>query len=147
MHDSLTDEVLNAHPGGHDNSIAWLLWHTGREIDVQVAALAQSEQLWDRDGYGERFGLGDLGSGIGYGHTPEEARAVVVHDPDLLLDYLDAVTGALIGYVRELDDSALDEVIDESYDPPVTRGVRIISIVDDAAQHIGQASYATGVLR
>ncbi|KTR74037.1 aspartate/tyrosine/aromatic aminotransferase, partial [Rothia kristinae] len=26
----LTAEKLNAHPGGQDNSIAWLLWHAAR---------------------------------------------------------------------------------------------------------------------
>lgn len=146
LRDSLTDEVLNAHPGGHDNSIAWLLWHTGREIDVQVAHLAGGDQLWERDRYDERFGLGDIGSSIGYGHTTAEARSIVVADPDLLLDYLQAVTGALVGYTRGLSESDLDDVIDDSYDPPVTRGVRIISIIDDAAQHVGQASYAAGML-
>lgn len=36
---SLNAEQLNQHPEGHPNSIAWLLWHTGREIDVSCRPL------------------------------------------------------------------------------------------------------------
>lgn len=43
---SLNAEQLNQHPEGHPNSIAWLLWHTGREIDVQLSALTGDDELW-----------------------------------------------------------------------------------------------------
>src|SRR5690625_114298 len=70
----ITPGNLNAHPGGHDNSIAWLLWHMGREIDVQVAHLAGTEELWTARGYADQLGITE--EGIGYGHTPrsEERR-------------------------------------------------------------------------
>ena len=35
-------------------------------------------------------------------------------------------------------------VIDDSWVPPVTRGVRLISVYADALQHIGQAAYVVG---
>ena len=38
----LSAEALNAHPGGHPNSIAWLLWHAGRQMDMQLSALGDS---------------------------------------------------------------------------------------------------------
>lgn len=140
----LDPSTLNARVGGHDNSIAWLLWHTGREIDAQVAQLAGSEERWATEDFAMRTGLGERGGSVGYGHSPEEARAIVVDDAGLLLDYLDAATESLITYLESLEDSDLDDVIDESWDPPVTRGVRLMSIIDDAAQHIGQAAYAAG---
>lgn len=143
----LTGAPLNAHPGGHDNSIAWLLWHTGREIDVQVAGLTEGQEVWSSQGFDSRFGLGELGDSVGYGHTPAEARAVVVDDAALLLDYLRAATDALRAHIRSLSADALGEVIDEDWDPPVTRAARLVSIIDDAAQHIGQAAYAAGILR
>ena len=37
--DALPTGALNAHAGGHTNSIAWLLWHAGRQMDVQLAQL------------------------------------------------------------------------------------------------------------
>ena len=39
----------------------------------------------------------------------------------------------------------LDDVIDEEWDPPVTRGARLVSIVDDAIQHLAQAAYVLGM--
>ena len=143
----LTDEVLNAHPAGHPNSVAWLLWHTGREIDVQLAHLTGLDEPWPRDGSRERFALGAGGDGVGYGHTAEKARAVVVVDPQLLVEYASATVDALSDYLRTLDESALDAVVDQRWDPPVTRGVRLVSIIDDAAQHIAQAAYVCGMPR
>ncbi|PPF44496.1 aspartate/tyrosine/aromatic aminotransferase [Pseudoclavibacter sp. AY1F1] len=145
--DKLAADTLNAHPGGHDNSIAWLLWHTAREIDVQVAALSSSDEVWSSQGFDTRFDLGEVGNSVGYGHSSAEARAVVVDDATLLLDYLRATTDALRSYIRSLAPDALGEVIDEDWDPPVTRAARIVSIIDDAAQHIGQAAYAAGIAR
>lgn len=144
LRDRLTAESLNARLGEQDNSVAWLLWHTGREIDVQLAALSGIEEVWAAGGFAERTGIGAAGEGIGYGHTPEQARAIRTEDAGPLLAYLVAATDALRAYIRALDVDALDEVIDSAGDPPVTRGVRLVSIIDDAAQHVGQAAFALG---
>lgn len=143
----LSPELLNEHPGGHDNSIAWLLWHTGREIDVQVAHLSGWQQVWEVADYRKRLDLPELGDSLGYGHTPEQARRIVITDLDALLSYLEAATEALINYIGTLGPQELDEVIDTNWNPPVTRGARLVSIVDDASQHVGQASYALGILQ
>lgn len=143
--DRITPENLNAHPAGHDNSIAWLLWHTGREIDTQLAALSGVTELWTTAGFRTRTGLRDLGDPIGYGHTPTQARSIAVEDAQVLLDYVEATAEALIDYVSRLAVEDLDDVIDASYDPPVTRGVRLVSIIDDAAQHIAQVAYVCGM--
>lgn len=141
---ALTSEQLNAHPAGHPNSIAWLLWHSGREIDVQLAHLSGEAQRWDA--YRDRFDLGELGDSVGYGHSAEQAAQITVDDQSLLIDYLDATLNALVDYVSGLSDSAFIEIIDENWDPPVTRGVRLVSIIDDAAQHVAQAAYAAGAM-
>lgn len=141
---TLTTEQLNAHPGDHPNSIAWLLWHSGREVDVQLEALTAKPQIWEK--YRDRFSLGEIGDSLGLGHTEEQAAQIRVGDQQLLVDYLDATLTALNEYVGTLSESDLGEVIDHDWDPPVTRGVRLISIVDDAIQHVGQAAYAAGAL-
>lgn len=146
LRDRLTPEVLNAHPAEHPNSIAWLLWHTGREIDIQTAMLAGTDQVWDQGGYATRTGLGPDGAAVGLGQSADEARAVRVDDADVLLDYVTVATQSLLDYLGTLSDADLDDVIDEEWDPPVTRGVRLVSIIDDAAQHVGQAAYALGAL-
>lgn len=140
----LTVEQLNAHPGGHPNSIAWLLWHSGREVDVQLAHLTGEEQLWES--YRGRFDLGEIGDSLGFGHAPEQAARIRVGDQQLLVEYLDAALTALNAYAAGLSASDFDEIIDHNWDPPVTRGVRLVSIVDDAIQHVAQAAYAAGAL-
>lgn len=141
---ALTSDQLNAHPGDHPNSIAWLLWHSGREVDVQLSGLTGDEQVWAK--FRERFGLGELGDAVGLGHSAEEAAEIKVDDQQLLVDYLEATLTALGRYVNELSENDLGEVIDENWTPPVTRGVRLTSIIDDAAVHVGQAAYAAGAL-
>ena len=136
---------LNARPGGHDNSVAWLLWHTGREIDAQLADLTGGEQVWTAHGFDARFALGELGDTVGYGHTPAEARRIVVEDGPGLLAYIDAALAALEHYLGTLSQEDLADVVDEQWDPPVTRGARLVSILDDAAQHIAQAAYVLGM--
>ena len=84
---------------------------------------------------------------MGYGHTSEQVAAVHVTDPALLTGYYDAVHDRTLAYLRTLSDADLDEVIDGSWDPPVTRGVRIVSVVDDDIQHAGQAAYVAGIAR
>ncbi|WP_125107627.1 MULTISPECIES: DinB family protein [Gulosibacter] len=138
----LSDETLNSHPAGHDNSPAWLIWHAGREIDAQLAPLAGTDEVWPR--FREQLALGELGDTSGYGQTAEQARSIVVHGAAPLLDYFVATTDALLAYLGTLSDADLDDVIDTNWNPPVTRGARLVSIIDDAAQHIGQAAYAVG---
>ena len=143
---TLPEGALNAHAGGHTNSIAWLLWHAGRQMDVQLAQLNGEPQVWHSQGFNSRFNLGELGDTEGYGHTAEQARAVVVEDAALLVEYLGAATAALSEYIAGLSEAELDDVIDTSWTPHVTRGVRLVSMIDDAAQHVGQAAYAAGIL-
>ncbi|MGO1592472.1 MAG: mycothiol transferase [Ancrocorticia sp.] len=144
LHPALTAGVLNFHLGEHDNSVAWLLWHTGREIDAQLAELTGGAEVWER--FRERAGLGELGDSVGYGHTPEQARAIVADDASVLLEYIEAATDSLRAYIAGLSEEDLDEVIDENWDPPTTRGARLVSIIDDAAQHVGQAAYVVGAV-
>jgi len=143
---TLPEGALNAHVGGHPNSIAWLLWHAGRQMDVQLAQLNGEPQVWHTQGFDARFNLGELGNTVGYGHTTEQARAVMVEDAALLAEYLGATTAALSEYIAGLSEADLDDVIDTSWTPHVTRGMRLVSMIDDAAQHVGQAAYAAGIL-
>lgn len=141
----LTAENLNAHPGGHDNSIAWLLWHTAREIDAQVAQLSGDEPIWTAQGFDTRFGLDVGGDDIGFGQSSEQARAVVVTDVELLFEHLEAAVAAQKAYLRSLSDADLDDIVDEAWDPPVTRAARLVSCSEDALLHLGQALYVAGM--
>ena len=39
-----------------------------------------------------------------------------------------------------------DRIVDERWDPPVTLGARLVSVVNDDTQHVGQAAYVKGLL-
>lgn len=128
------------------DSLTWLTWHTARAIDLQVSALAGSEPLWTSEGFTHRFALPLPDDTEDWRHSPAESSAVRVDDLGLLTDYLDAAYALLRSYLSALDPSTLDDVVDRTWDPPVTRGVRLASIIDDTAQHSGQAVYARRLL-
>lgn len=144
---------LNSHPGGHPNSIAWLIWHTARETDAQIAPLAGTEQSWTADGYADRFQLSEVNLGtadIGLSQSAEDAWAVSVEETPagkvLLRDYMETVYDKFACWVETLTEEDLARIIDEQWDPPVTLGVRVLSVIDDAVQHIGQAAYVAGTV-
>ena len=143
--DGLDEEQLAHRPTPDANSIAWLVWHTARGQDTQVAHLAGTEQVWQTQGWVDRFALPIDPKDHGYGHTSEQVGQVRA-GADLLAGYLRAAHEATVAYLRGLGEADLDEVIDTSWDPPVTRGVRLVSIADDDAQHVGQAAYVRGLL-
>jgi hypothetical protein len=143
--DGLSEDQLTARPGPDANTIAWLVWHIGRGADAQIADVAGTEQVWTAQGYVDRFGLPLDPSASGYGMTTEEVGEVKA-SADLLTDYLRATHAAALAYLDTVTDADLDRVIDERWDPPVTLGVRLVSVVNDATQHAGQAAYVRGLL-
>jgi uncharacterized damage-inducible protein DinB len=143
--DGLTEDQLAHRPAPDANSIAWLVWHVARGQDAQLAHAAGTEQVWFSQGWVDRFGLDLDPDDNGYGHTSEQVAAVRA-SADLLAGYLRATHEATAAYLRGLNEADLDEVIDRRWDPPVTRGVRLVSIADDDAQHVGQAAYLRGLL-
>jgi uncharacterized damage-inducible protein DinB len=131
---------------GRANSIAWLVWHLARVQDDHVSDVAGTEQAWTADGWMERFGLPFEAADTGFGHTDEQVSAVRVDDPDLLTGYLDAVHQRTVSFVSGLSDADLDRVVDTRWDPPVTLGVRLVSVIDDDLEHLGQAAFTKGLL-
>ncbi|SDU55093.1 mycothiol transferase [Gordonia westfalica] len=141
----LEPEVLNRAPASGANTIAWLVWHLTRVQDAQVADVADTDEVWVSGGWVDRFDLPFSPADTGYGHSADEVARVVVDDAGLLRDYYDATHAASVDYIESLSDSDLDRIVDTNWDPPVTLGVRLVSVVDDDAQHIGQAAYLRGL--
>lgn len=128
------------------NSIAWLVWHLTRIQDDHIADAAQIEQVWTSRGWAERFGLPFDDRATGYAHSSDEVAAVKVDTGDVLIAYHDAVYQQTIRYVEHLTDPDLDRIVDESWDPPVSLGVRLVSVISDNLEHAGQAAFLRGVL-
>jgi hypothetical protein len=127
------------------NSITWLVWHLTRIQDDHVADAAGVDQVWTARGWAERFGLPFDDGATGYGHSSEDVAAVRVASPEILSGYHDAVHEQTIRFVASLGAADLDRVVDESWDPPVTLGVRLVSVIADDLQHAGQAAYVRGL--
>lgn len=142
----LYDDQLAWRPDAEANSIAWLVWHLTRVADDHVAGAAGTEQLWTRDGWYDWFALPFPAKAHGYGHDAEEVGQVRV-PAKLLIGYHEAVAESVLDYVGRLSPADLDRVVDEHWDPPVTLGVRLVSVVNDCSQHVGQAAYVRGLLQ
>jgi uncharacterized damage-inducible protein DinB len=143
--DGISVEDLHARPTPGANSIAWLIWHLTRVQDDHVADAAGREQVWLAKGWAERFGLPLPAADTGYGHSARQVGEVRVASAELLLGYYDAVHEQTLEFLAGLDDKALDAVIDTRWDPPVTLGVRLVSVLSDDLQHAGQAAYVRGL--
>ncbi len=137
---------LTTSPSPGANPIAWLVWHLARVQDHHVAELLDADQLWVGDDWAGQFGLDPDPSNTGYGHSGEDVAAVRPERPEVLLEYLDAVYARTSTMLRQLAPADLDRIVDRSWDPPVTLGVRLVSVADDSLQHAGQAAYVRGLL-
>jgi len=141
----LSAEQLAYSPAPGTNSIGWLVWHLTRVQDDHIAAVAGTEQVWTAAGFYDRFGLPFDSSATGYGQRAEQAAAVRVPSAELLADYHRAVFERSRQYLAGLTGPDLAAVVDESWDPPVTLAVRLVSVLSDDLQHVGQAAYLRGL--
>ena len=142
----LSPEQLRWAPAPGTNSIGWLVWHLTRVQDDHVADLIGVEQIYVSGDWAPRFGLKSDPSDTGYGHSPRQVSIVAPESAQALEDYYRAVHDRTLAFVAGLTDDDLDRVVDTAWDPPVTLGVRLVSVVDDDAQHAGQAAYVRGLL-
>ena len=128
------------------NSIAWLVWHLTRIQDDHIADAAGTDQVWTADDWRSRFDLPFKAGATGYGHSAREVAALGGVPADLLTDYHDAVHDRTVEYLATLKDADYARVVDEAWTPPVTLGVRLVSVISDDLQHAGQAAFIRGAL-
>jgi len=129
------------------NSIAWLVWHLTRMQDDHLADAFRVEQVWTSEGWVGRFGLPFDPRDTGYGHRADDVAAVQVGSGALLVGYHDAVREQTTRHVRQLEEADLARIVDRSWDPPVSLGARLVSVVADDLQHAGQAAFVRGILQ
>ncbi len=144
--DGLTPEQLAVRFEGRANSIAWLVWHLTRIQDDHVAGAAGTSQVWISQGWAERFALPFGATETGYGHSNDDVAEVRVESGSLLTGYHDAVYEQTVEYVGGLTEEDLARIVDRSWDPPVTLGVRLVSVIADDLQHAGQAAFVRGLI-
>lgn len=144
--DGLMPEQLAWRMDKGANSIGWLIWHLTRIQDDHVAAVAATDQIWTTRHFVDEFALPFDASDTGYAHSPAQVASVRSVSADLLASYHDEVHRRTVDYLRHLTATDLDRIVDSSWDPPVTLAVRLVSVVADDLQHVGQAAFVRGVL-
>ena len=144
--DGLSPAQLGERLDREANSIAWLVWHLTRIQDDHVADVAGAEQVWTAKDWVGRFGFPFDAADTGYGHRSDDVAAVRVESGALLTGYYDEVHDHTIRFVSGLVDDDLDRVVDESWTPPVTLAVRLVSVLADDLEHVGQAAFVRGIV-
>lgn len=142
--DGLDPDQLVAQPQQGTNPVGWLVWHLTRVQDHHVGQLLGQDQLWPD--WAGHFGLQPDPWNIGFGHKPADVATVRPESSKVLVDYYDAVYARTQGLLVSLTPESLSEVVDRNWAPPVTLGVRLVSVADDSLQHVGQASYVRGLV-
>ena len=139
-------DVLHTAPEPGSNPIAWLIWHLTRVQDHHVAEIVDEAQVWISGNWAQRFGVEPDAQDIGYGHSWEEVLTIRAESAAVLVEYYAAVAARTRLLLERTTSNDLDRVVDNRWTPPVTLGVRLISIADDDIQHAAQATYVRGIL-
>ena len=144
--EGLDDETLARRPDlgdGPGNSIAWTVWHLSRVQDDHLAEAFGTAQVW-KQGWADRFGLPFDDEATGYGQSSDEVGQVRA-SAETLTGYHDAVTERTLQLLDGLSDDELERVLPGTWGDGITVAVRLISVVGDDMQHIGQAAYLRGL--
>ncbi|MFB8774327.1 mycothiol transferase [Streptomyces broussonetiae] len=145
--EGLGPDDLNTRPSPDSNSVSWLVWHLTRVQDDHIADAFGLDQVWLTQDWQKRFNLDLPRHDTGYGHSAAKVAKVRVDSGDLLTRYHDAVHEQTRTALRGLTAGDLERIVDERWDPPVTLGVRLVSVLSDDLQHVGQAAYVRGLLQ
>lgn len=143
-------EELTWRPGPDANPMGWILWHMLRVEDMWAQFFAQRQlELWERDGWHEKFGLPTRDTG--FGHTPEQVAAFPALDLPTLLQYGEAVRAGTLEYLMSLgpEDFRLMPRADR---PDVwwhsfSVEAMFRQIIGETYQHLGQLAYLKGLKR
>jgi len=146
--DGLTVDELNQRPHPDCNSIGWLCWHLTRSHDRNLSELVKKQQLWIRDEWHVRFNRDPDPTDTGFSHNPEEVMAFKSPDGKTILEYHNAVLELANQYMNNnLSETDLKRRVKS----PTLRNVatvrgRLLGIISEGLQHVGQAAYVRGLL-
>ena len=151
-HEFLMDALSGLTPGeqawraGPDaNSITWILWHMLRVEDMWFQFFIQRKsEIWERDGWNEKFGLPTRDNG--FGHTSEQVAAFPTLDLAELIGYGDAVRAETLDYLRGVTQEEFERVPREQR-PEMSVAAIFRQVIGEAYQHQGHIAYLKGLLR
>lgn len=144
--EGLTGDQLTKRIAPGANTIGWLVWHLTRVQDDHIADVADKGQVWTSGGWYDRFGLPFDARATGYGFSTDDVAAVKGIDESQLTGYFDAVHQQTLDFVADLRNGDLVRIVDTRWDPPVSLAARLVSVISDDLQHVGQAAFIRGLL-
>lgn len=146
--EGLTVDELNKKPAPDGNSVGWLAWHLTRSHDRNTSELLAEEQLWTKDKWHARFDRAPDPADTGFGHSSEDIAAFRSPDSKTLLQYHLAVLELVKGYISgTLSETDLErEVESPTLGNIATVRARLVGIISEGLQHVGQAAYVRGLL-
>ena len=141
----LTPEEQAWRAGPDANSITWILWHMLRVEDMWFQFFIQRKnEIWERDGWNEKFGLPIRDNG--FGHTSEEVAAFPTLDLAELIGYGDAVRAETLDYLRGVTPEEFERVPREQR-PEMSVAAIFRQVIGEVYQHQGHIAYLKGLLR
>lgn len=142
----LTESDLDWQPNPDSNSMGWLAWHLTRVQDDHIADLMGEEQLWISEAWHARFNRPPSPADVGWGHSSGDVAAFKSPPAEVLVEYHRAVLARTRQYISMLSEGDLDRELDEpQFQPLPTVGVRLVSVMSDNLQHVGQVAYLRGL--
>ena len=96
--EGLDDATMNRRPADHSNSIAWILWHMNRVVDIFInTRLQSSPELWVRDGWHQKYSMSEKSHIVGA--SSGDIEAWVAPSQEVQNGYFEAVTSAAREYI------------------------------------------------
>ena len=142
----LDDATLARRPNDQCNSVAWILWHMTRVVDVFTHTRLRSiPQLWVKDGWHVKYGMNDDPEERGVGWSAEQVADWQVPSREVMLGYYEAAKAAAREYLSSLTNAEMEKVM---VIPPVTEPRTVANglgqMVWDNVAHGGQIAYLRG---
>ena len=146
--DGLTQEEIEFRPSDQCHSIAFVVWHYGRALDMWTQSLARRQpQLYERE-WAERLGMSPEAMDVGFGYSAEDLSNWRCPDKALLVEYASAARDNLLGFLAEHDDDSLTTTtMTNRQGNEITLATMFRMLVWEVNQHGGQAGYLRGMQR
>ncbi|MCH7787262.1 MAG: DUF664 domain-containing protein [Chloroflexi bacterium] len=144
--DGLTSEERRFQPTPDSHHIDFAVWHMARVEDLWVQGFAQgTQQIWQKDGWSEKFGIPERDSGFGY--TLEQLADLPQFDIDDIMAYYDSVRRETLRHLDGLTADELARCPNEERRPGYSIGKMYSHIIVEESQHVGQIAYIRGMQR
>ena len=141
----LSQADLNEQPHPDCNSMGWLAWHLTRTQDRAIAELMTEDQIWMKEKWYAKFGRAPDPSDSGFGHKSEDVAVFKSPDVETLLSYHKAVLNRSKRYIEKITVGELGRKLDHPRFPTVE--ARLVAVLNDNLQHLGQVAYLRGLLK